>query len=179
MGCTRREVTTRVVPSMPRVMRPYNLWWRPLTGMSIKTWAAFTIGHDEDTRASIKELLDFALRNRFTFAAFNVLMPYPNTPLYHRLEAEGRLLYDGKWWLHPEYRFNYAAFQPKKMSAEELTEAGFECRARFNSPGAILRRAFEPSTNMRSLYRFAIYAVYSRLFRQETFKKHGMRLGVE
>ena len=42
----------------------------------------------------------------------------------------------------------------------------------------IIRRALDVKTNMRSLYRFGIYTVYSRLFRQETFKKHGMRFGV-
>ena len=50
---------------------------------------------------AIRATLDFALRNRFTFAAFNILMPYPNTPLYDRLDRKGRHLYDGKWWLHP------------------------------------------------------------------------------
>jgi len=145
----------------------------------LQTWAAFTIGHDYDTPESILALLDFSLKNRFTFAAFNVLMPYPGTPLYQRLQAEGRLLYNGKWWLHPDYRFNYAAFRPTQMSADELTELGFHCRKEFNSIKNIIRRAIEPRTNLRSMYRFAIYAIYSRLFRQESFKKHGMRLGLE
>lgn len=145
----------------------------------LQTWAAFTIGHDHDTPESILALLGFALENRFTFAAFNVLMPYPGTPLYQRLQAEGRLLYDGCWWLHPEYRFNYAAFRPKNISADELTQLGFHCRKEFNSFKNIIWRALEPRTNLGSLYRFGIYAVYSRLFRQETFKKHGMRLGLK
>jgi len=145
----------------------------------LQTWAAFTIGHDNDTPESIHKLLEFALKNRFTFAAFNVLMPYPGTPLYQRLQVEDRLLYDGRWWLHPNYRFNYAAFRPAKMSADELTQLGFLCRKEFNSVKNILWRASEPRTNLRSLYRFAIYAIYSRLFRQETFKKHGMRLGLK
>jgi len=88
------------------------------------------------------------------------------------------LLYDGKWWLHPEYRFNYAAFRPRLMTPDELTEAGYRCRASFNSLGSIVRRAFDLRTNMRSPYRLAIYAAYNPLFRQETFKKHGMRLGL-
>ncbi|MCP4542872.1 MAG: B12-binding domain-containing radical SAM protein [Chloroflexi bacterium] len=145
----------------------------------LQTWAAFTLGHDQDTPESIQALLEFALENRFTFAAFNVLMPYPGTPLYQRLQTENRLLYDGQWWLHPEYRFNYAAFRPAKMSADELTQLGFHCRKEFNSFKNIIWRALEPRTNMGSLYRFAIYAVYGRLFRQESFKKHGMRLGLE
>jgi hypothetical protein len=107
-----------------------------------------------------------------------VLLPYPNTPLYRRLQAEKRLLYDGRWWLHPEYRFNYAAFQPARMSADELTEAGFHARSTFNSVPAIVRRAFDLKTNMRSPYRLAIYALYNPLFRKETFKKHGMRFGL-
>jgi radical SAM superfamily enzyme YgiQ (UPF0313 family) len=144
----------------------------------LQTWAAFTLGHDHDTPESMQELLDFALSNRFTFAAFNVLMPYPATPLYRRLQAEGRLLYGGKWWLHPEFRFNYAPFQPARMSAEELTELGFHCRAEFNSFKNIVHRALEPRTNLRSLTRLGIYLMYSRLFRQESFKKHGMRLGI-
>jgi radical SAM superfamily enzyme YgiQ (UPF0313 family) len=171
----------RTMRKTPNLIGDYGQY-RPqieiLRDHGLQTWAAFTIGHDYDTRDSIARMLEFALENRFTFAAFNVLMPYPSTPLYARLEREGRLLYDGKWWLHPQYRFNYAAFQPKMMTADELTEAGFRCRASFNSVGAIVRRAFDFKTNMRSLYRLAIYALYNPLFRQETFKKHGMRLGL-
>jgi radical SAM superfamily enzyme YgiQ (UPF0313 family) len=166
-------------PNLIGEAEPYAHQIEILRQHGLQIWAAFTLGHDHDTPESIQELLDFALDNRFTFAAFNVLMPYPNTPFYDRLQAEGRLLYDGRWWLHPDYRFNYSAFQPARMSAEELTQMGFHCRKVFNSPMNILRRALEPRTNMGSLYRFAIYAVYSRLFRQETFKKHGMHLGME
>lgn len=166
-------------PNITEGPEPYACQIEILRQYGLQTWAAFTLGHDHDTPESIQELLDFALQNRFTFAAFNVLMPYPNTPFYRRLQAEGRLLYDGCWWLHPAYRFNYAAFQPANMTADELTQLGFHCRKEFNSPRNIIWRAFEPRTNMDSLYRFAIYAIYSRLFRKESFKKHGMRLGTE
>ena len=80
----------------------------------------------------------------FCFAAFNILMPYPNTPLYRKLQTEGRLLYDGKWWLHPQYRFNHAAFRPQLMSPEELTEACFQARSRFNSLGSIFWARLRP-----------------------------------
>ncbi len=148
-----------------------------LRDYGLQTWAAFTIGHDRDTPESIAQLLDFAIKHKFTFAAFNVLMPYPGTRLYARLAKEDRLLYDGQWWLHPEYRFNHAAFRPALMSARELTQAGFHCRSTFNSIGTIVKRAFDTKTNLRSPYRLAIYMLYNPLFRQETLKKHGMRLG--
>ncbi|MBQ8148226.1 MAG: B12-binding domain-containing radical SAM protein [Lachnospiraceae bacterium] len=145
----------------------------------LQTWAAFTVGHDGDTMESIKATCDFAIRNKFTFAAFNILMPYPNTPLYRKMEQEGRLLYDGKWWLHEDYRFNYCSILPKNMSPDELTEISFDCRRRFNSPMSIVKRALEPRTNMRTPYRFGTYLVYNPLFRKEVFKKQGMKFGLK
>jgi radical SAM superfamily enzyme YgiQ (UPF0313 family) len=144
----------------------------------LQTWAAFTLGYDHDTVDSVQETLDFALENRFAFAAFNILMPYPGTPFYARLARQRRLLFGGAWWLHPEYRFNHAAFVPGMMSPRQLTDTGFRCRARFNSVASILRRAFDLRTNMRSILKLGIYAIYAPLFRRETFKKQGMKLGL-
>ncbi len=144
----------------------------------LQTWAAFTVGHDGDTVESIRATCDFAIKNKFTFAAFNILMPYPNTPLYEKLKREGRLLYDGKWWLHEDYRFNFCSIVPKNMTPNELTEISFDCRRRFNSPGSIFTRAFEPRTNMRTPYRLMTYLVYNPLFRKEVFKKQGLRFGL-
>ncbi len=148
-----------------------------LENLGLQTWAAFTLGHDWEQIEDIYKTYDFAIRAKFTFAAYNILMPYPGTPLYKRLEEEKRLLYDGKWWLHPEYRFNYAAFRPQNMTADQLTEHVFEIRKRWNSFGAIFKRFLAPKTNMRSLERAIIYWSYNPLFRKETFKKQGMHFG--
>ncbi|MCB0071978.1 MAG: radical SAM protein, partial [Caldilineaceae bacterium] len=144
----------------------------------LQLWAAFTLGHDHDTRDSILETLAFAKENRFALAAFNILVPYPNTPLYRRLEAEGRLLYDGQWWLHPDYRFNYAAFRPRHMTPDELTELCWQCRAEYNELGFLIRRMFDLKTNLRTLTKLSVYLRYSPIFRREVFKKHGMRFGL-
>jgi radical SAM superfamily enzyme YgiQ (UPF0313 family) len=158
--------------------RDYKPQLAMIRDYGLQLWAAFTLGHDHDTPESIERTLEFALENRFCFGAFNILVPYPNTPLYRTLEKQGRLLYDGKWWLHPEYRFNYASFRPRLMSPDELTEACFRARAAFNSVGSIVKRAFDFKTNMRSLYRFGIYVGYNPIFRKEVFKKHAMRFGL-
>lgn len=152
---------------------------RRLREWGLQTWAAFTVGHDGDTIESIRATCDFAIRNKFTFAAFNILMPYPNTPLYEKMEREGRLLYGGKWWLHEEYRFNYASIVPKNMTPEQLTDVSFACRKRFNSLSSIFYRALEPRTNLRTPYRIMTYLVYNPLFRKEVFKKQGMRFGLK
>jgi len=145
----------------------------------LQTWAAFMVGHDEDTPESLYALLDFAQRHKFTFAAFNLIMPYPGTPLYARLKAEGRLLYEGRWWTHPDYRFNHAAFIPARMSPDELTAIAFDLRRRWSSPASIFSRFFDLRTNMGSLYRMGIYWAYNPLFRREVFKKQGMRFGTQ
>jgi len=142
----------------------------------IHIWAAFVLGHDEETVETLQETLDFAIRKKFSFAAFNILMPYPKTQLYEMLKNENRLLYDGKWWLSKDYRFNYAAFGPKNMSHEELTLICNAMRKKYNSFPVIMKRmlARHNLLNYSSL-RLLWNMVW--LFRRETFKKYGMKLG--
>jgi radical SAM superfamily enzyme YgiQ (UPF0313 family) len=144
----------------------------------LQTWAAFLLGYEHDTPDSILATCSWAIRQHFTFAAFNVLTPYPGTPLYRRLAAEGRLLFDGRWWLHPDYRFNEATFRPRRMSPDQLTDAAWQCRERWSSPASIVRRVVDPATNLHSLERLLLYLTYNPLFRREAFKRQGMRLGL-
>ena len=145
---------------------------------AMQTWAAFTLGYDNDTYDSVLATMEFARKNKFTFAAFNILMPYPNTPLYEQLERENRLLYGGNWWLHPEYRFNQAAFIPTKMTPDELTRACHEAREQFNSIPSLLYRFSDVKTNLKSLWRATNFIRYALLFRKEVYKKHGMKFGL-
>jgi len=155
----------------------YDRQIQVLRSHHLQTWAAFTLGHDNDTVDSILETSQFAEENKFCFAAYNILMPYPRTHLYDRLAAENRLLYDGKWWLHPDYRFNHAAFVPRNMTPEELTEAVWRCRSRWNSAGSIARRVWDFKTHLSSPYRLGTYLVYNRLYASETLAKQGMYFG--
>ena len=150
-----------------------------LRDFGLQTWAAFTLGHDTDTLDTVKRTVDFALKNKFAFAAFNILTPYPGTLLYDNLKNENRLLYDDKWWLSGDYRFNYAAFQPKNMTPDELTGACFKARSDFNTPSSIFKRAFDFKTNMRNPLKLGVYLAYNPLFRKEVFKKQGLLFGLE
>jgi len=155
----------------------YRTQVRQLREYGLQTWAAFVLGYDHETRDSVRRTLDFALESRFTFAAFNILTPFPSTPLYQRLQAQDRLLYDGAWWLHPDYRFNHAAFRPARMSPEALTEACFEARAAFGSLPSFVRRLLDFKTNLRNPVRLATYLRFNPVFRREVFKKQGLWLG--
>ncbi len=140
-------------------------------------WAAFLLGYDNETVASIRETVDWALSKRFAFAAFNILMPYPGTRFYARMKAEDRLLYDGAWWLHDDYRFGYGAFRPKQMTADELADEGLRARLEHNEVSRILWRATDRKTNSKDAWSLLTYFAYNPLFRDEMLKKHGMMLG--
>ena len=165
-------------PNFTGGFKAYEPQLQIIRDYGLQLWAAFTLGHDYDTKDSIAETLAFANENKFPLAAFNILVPYPGTPLYQKLDSEGRLLYDGKWWLHPEYRFNYAPFVPKNMTPDELTAACWDCRSSYNTMGSLIRRIFDRKTNLRSLYKLGVYLKYSPIFRKEVFKKHGMHFGL-
>lgn len=164
-------------PNRIDLVSGYDAQVRALRSYGLQTWAAFTLGYDYDTPESLQTLLDFALRHRFTFAAFNVLMPYPGTPFYDRLQKENRLLFDGQWWLHPGYRFNHSAFVPAMMKPEELTETAFQLRKRWNNPFSLFRRFIDVRTNLRNMRSAILFFNYNRVFRVETFRKQNMQFG--
>lgn len=169
---------TKKSPNLPK-FDGYKREVAILRDHGMQTWAAFTLGYDHDTVDSIRATVDFALENKFTIAAYNILMPYPGTPLYDTLREQGRLLYDGKWWLHPNYRFNYAAYVPARMTPQELTDACHSARKRYNSPLSLLHRFSDMKTNLRSLERALSYWYYTLIFRKEVYKKHAMRFGLK
>ncbi len=140
-------------------------------------WAAFLLGYDKDSPATVKATCDWALSKKFAFSAFNILMPYPGTPFYDRMKQDGRLLYGGKWWLHDDYRFGLPGSSPKNCSPEELAQACLDARLAHNSPYQILRRSTDPKTHMKDLWSLLTYFSYNPLFRDELLKKHGMKLG--
>jgi radical SAM superfamily enzyme YgiQ (UPF0313 family) len=140
-------------------------------------WGAVTIGHEHDTHETFQRTREFALRHRFALADFNVLMPYPGTPLYRQLEAEHRLLYGGKWWLDEDFRFGKAAFIPHNLSPDELADGCFMARQRYYGLVSILRRAIDPGVNMRSWSNLKMYALSNYLSYNDALKKQDIMLG--
>jgi len=74
----------RSMRKSPNLVRfdQYRRQLATLRSRGMQLWASFTLGHDFDTEQSVADTLEFALDNKFCFAAFNILMPYPGTPLY-------------------------------------------------------------------------------------------------
>ncbi len=109
----------------------------------IRIYGTFVFGYDGDGAGSFDPTVEFAIEHGFYIAAFNHLTPFPGTPLYTRLEQEGRLLYD-KWWLDPAYSYNRIPFQPRGLDPDELRDRCLTARRRFYSWPSILRRGWDP-----------------------------------
>ena len=65
------------------------------------------------------------------------------------------------------------------MTPDQLTEAGWQCRKHWSSPSSIFKRMFDFKTHLSSPLRLFLYLLYNPLFRQEAFKKQGMKLGTQ
>jgi radical SAM superfamily enzyme YgiQ (UPF0313 family) len=78
----------------------------------------FVFGLDEDQPDVFLKTAEFAVQAKIDLPRFAVVTPFPNTPLYLRLEAEGRIL-TKDWEL---YDAQHVVFQPKNMSVRQLQE---------------------------------------------------------
>jgi radical SAM superfamily enzyme YgiQ (UPF0313 family) len=86
----------------------------------IQVNGSFVLGFDHDGPEVFRELAEWIEEQRLESATFHILTPYPNTPLFRRMEAEGRLLHQD-WSL---YDTAHCVFRPRRMSPEEL-ESGY------------------------------------------------------
>ena len=88
----------------------------------------FVFGFDGDTVDTFDVTLNHIDKLKLDAAIFAILTPYPGTPLFKRLEVEGRIL--TKDW--SKYTRKDVVFQPKNMTKEELEEGYKEITKHFN-----------------------------------------------
>jgi radical SAM superfamily enzyme YgiQ (UPF0313 family) len=82
----------------------------------ITLMACFTFGMDNDTTDVFMKTAKFAIEAGIDLPRYAIVTPFPNTGLYKRLEAEGRIL-TKNWEL---YDAQHVVFQPKLMTPAEL-----------------------------------------------------------
>jgi radical SAM superfamily enzyme YgiQ (UPF0313 family) len=122
---------------------------RRIQGNGIAVGGYFILGMDSDTPASFEELYTFIHTTRIAVPILNILIPAPGTPLYEKLEREGRLLVRNEEdFLRNNARYSVASshcfYQPLQMSVEE-TETGFlDLYGRLSTYPRILRRSLVP-----------------------------------
>jgi len=143
----------------------------------IRIYGTFVFGYDGDTPDSFAETVGFAQEHAMYIAAFNHLTPFPGTPLYHRLEREGRLLYQS-WWLDERYHYNRIPFAPRGMSPEELQRGCLSARRRFYSWPSILRRGCD-AVNRASAFMWRNFYLINALHRSDVSLRDRYPLGDE
>ncbi len=143
----------------------------------IRVYGTFIFGYDGDTPDSFAPTVAFAEEHAFYIAAFNHLTPFPGTPLYQRLQAEGRLLYDA-WWLDDRYSYNRIPFTPRGMSPESLQRACLEARRAFYGWKSILRRSVDP-VNRGNGFMWRNFYMINAMHRQDVSLRDHYPLGDE
>lgn len=76
----------------------------------------FVFGLDGDDKDIFERTVEFANRAAIDLPRFSIATPFPGTPLYKQLDAEGRIL--TRDWTY--YGGQNVVFQPKNMTVEEL-----------------------------------------------------------
>lgn len=82
--------------------------------------ASFVFGLDGDDPSMFSRTVEWAVEQGITTATFHILTPYPETPLYKRFAAAGRILHH-RWDL---YDTRHVVYQPLGMERETL-QAGY------------------------------------------------------
>jgi radical SAM superfamily enzyme YgiQ (UPF0313 family) len=102
----------------------------------IQVNGSFVVGFDHDRPHVFQKTVEWIEANRLECATFHILTPYPGTPLFKQMEAEGRILHRN-WTL---YDTGNVVFRPKHMTAEQLAEGYAWCYRRLFSHASIWRR---------------------------------------
>jgi radical SAM superfamily enzyme YgiQ (UPF0313 family) len=89
---------------------------RRLHQRGIALMGCFVFGFDHDTTDTFRETAEFAIEAHIDLPRFAILTPFPGTPLFERLKAEGRILTED-WSL---YDGQHVVFRPRRMSPQEL-----------------------------------------------------------
>jgi len=109
---------------------------RILHEYGIQVNGSFVLGFDHDRKDVFAETAQWVEENRLECATFHILTPYPATPLFRRMESEGRILHRD-WTL---YDTGHAVFRPKHMTPEELEQGYAWIYRRLFSHASIWRR---------------------------------------
>jgi radical SAM superfamily enzyme YgiQ (UPF0313 family) len=114
-------------------------------GMAVQGGIIF--GFDQDT----PEIFDLTLEKMYEWeldaVEINILTPFPGTPLYDRLEREGRIT--SRDWT----RYNQVdvVFKPKNMTEKELFEGTRKVAKQYYSMPNVLKRALRTFAIVRNL----------------------------
>jgi len=102
----------------------------------IQVNGSFVLGFDHDREDVFAMTVKWVEENRLECATFHIMTPYPGTPLFRKMESEGRLLHTD--W--SRYDTANVVFQPRHLTPEQLAEGYDWCYRRLFSTASIWQR---------------------------------------
>ncbi len=105
-------------------------------GNRMAVFGSFMLGADGETPEVFSRTRELLSDLDLDVVDFCILTPLPGTPLFRRLEAEGRIL--SKDW--SRYTLNQVVFQPRQMSVHQLIAGTQGLYAWFYRPKNTVRR---------------------------------------
>lgn len=120
--------------------------------------ASFVFGMDEDDENVFDRTVEWAVRQGIETATFHILTPYPDTPLYERMQKSKRIT-SMNWDL---YDTRHAVFAPKRMSAQSLEDGYWRAYQNFYSWANILKSTSKQVNLAEQLRHFAYKTAWKK-----------------
>ncbi|MCI0576390.1 MAG: B12-binding domain-containing radical SAM protein [Chloroflexi bacterium] len=133
--------------------RDYGAAISRLHALGVMVNGSFVFGMDDDDETVFDRTVEWAIGQGVETATFHILTPYPDTLLYQRMAAQGRLLHSN-WNL---YDTRHVVFRPARLAAEALEAGYWRAYRDFYRWGSILQGAWHKPTWSGRL-RHAAYA---------------------
>jgi radical SAM superfamily enzyme YgiQ (UPF0313 family) len=100
--------------------RDYNVAIRRLHDLGVMVNGSFVFGMDHDDDTVFDRTVAWAIEQGIETATFHILTPYPDTALFERMQAQGRMT-TTNWDL---FDTRHVVYQPTKLTPDAL-EAGY------------------------------------------------------
>jgi radical SAM superfamily enzyme YgiQ (UPF0313 family) len=133
--------------------RDYAEAVRRLHDLGVMVNGSFVFGMDHDGPDVFPRTVEWAIEHGMETATFHILTAYPDTALYRRREAEGRLLHRD-WDL---YDTRHVVFKPARLTGAELEVGYWRAYRDFYRWASILRGA-ATKDDLRGRVRHLAYA---------------------
>jgi len=125
---------------------------------------SFVFGFDGDKKETFELTDDFISISEIDLPDAMILTPYPGTPLFDRLEREGRIL--TKDW--NKYNLENVVFEPKYMTRDELSENVRKLYKKWHSWSPSIRRIVKSmGLGFRPFVETAQQNMYMKLLRYQ------------
>jgi len=136
---------------------------RLLHDNGVQVNGSFVFGFDEDGPDVFDRTLEFIVSERLECATFHILTPYPGTPLFAQLKAQGRLL-SRDWRL---YDTAHVVFRPARMSPQLLLEGYRRSYRQLYRWPTILARGPVAEGRAETVARTAAYLAMTVLYKKQ------------